>query len=86
MLQVRVSGSQYLSRMPPKTGSRNAVTDAIASSGVGSERSSSARHRAYGFRQPTGGAGTMGGHGCVARRSNVATQASMRASERNEKV
>ena len=72
--------------MPVKTGSRKAVTDAVASSGVVSERSNSARHRSYGLRQAVGGAGTVGGQACVARCSNVAMHASIRASERNEKV
>lgn len=86
MIQLRLSGSQRGPRIPAKTGSRKTFTDSTASSGVASDRSSSTRHRSYGFRQPVGGAGTVGGHACVARCSNVAMQASMRASERNEKV
>lgn len=45
MIQIRVSGSQWRPRIPVNTGSRKAVTDAAASSGVASERSKSARHR-----------------------------------------
>ena len=51
--ELRISGSQRRSRIRAKTGSRKAVTDSAASSGVASGRSGSTRQRSYGFQQVT---------------------------------